>query len=66
MMRLNLQFVVLGTGEERYHEMFRYWAGMYPQKLSASIKFDNNLAHMIYAGSDMFLMPSYFEPCGLG
>jgi starch synthase len=66
MMRLNMQFVVLGTGEERYHEMFRYWAGVFPEKLSASIKFDNTLAHMIYAGSDMFLMPSYFEPCGLG
>jgi starch synthase len=66
MMRLNLQFVVLGTGEERYHEMFRYWAKMFPEKLSANIKFDNKLAHNIYAGSDMFLMPSHFEPCGLG
>lgn len=66
MMRLNIQFVVLGTGEERYHQMFRHWASVFPQKLSANIMFDNNLAHMIYAGSDMFLMPSHFEPCGLG
>lgn len=65
-MRLNIQFVVLGTGEERYHDMFRYWAGRFPEKLSASIMFDNKLAHNIYAGSDMFLMPSHFEPCGLG
>ena len=66
MMKLNLQFVVLGTGEEHYHWLFRELAARYPEKLGVSLKFDNSTAHNIYAGSDMFLMPSRFEPCGLG
>lgn len=66
MMRMNLQFVVLGTGEERYHEMLSHFKGRYPEKLGLMLKFDNRLAHMIYAGCDMFVMPSHFEPCGLG
>lgn len=66
MMRLNIQFVVLGTGEERYHHLFNHLKSKYPEKLGVNIKFDNKIAHNIYAGSDMFLMPSRFEPCGLG
>lgn len=66
MMRLNIQFVLLGTGEERYHHMFNHLKNKYPEKLGVNIKFDNKIAHNIYAGSDMFLMPSRFEPCGLG
>jgi len=66
MMRLNIQFVLLGTGEERYHHMFNHLKSKYPEKLGVNIKFDNKIAHNIYAGSDMFLMPSRFEPCGLG
>ena len=66
MMRLNIQFVVLGTGEERYHHLFSHLKSKYPEKLGVNIKFDNKIAHNIYAGSDMFLMPSRFEPCGLG
>ncbi|MCE5301106.1 MAG: glycogen synthase GlgA [Spirochaetia bacterium] len=66
MMKLNLQFVILGTGEENYHRMFHFFRDRYPEKIAANIKFDNGLAHRIYAGSDMFLMPSRFEPCGLG
>lgn len=66
MMRLNLQFVLLGTGEERYHNLFNQIKAKYPEKISVNIRFDNKLAHLIYAGSDIFLMPSRFEPCGLG
>jgi starch synthase len=62
----NLQLVVLGTGERRYEEMFRAAAARNPGRVSANIRFDDTLAQRIYAGSDMFLMPSLFEPCGLG
>ncbi len=60
-----LQMIVLGTGEQRYAEMFDYFQRLYPEKLKAYITFDAELANRIYAGSDMFLMPSLFEPCGL-
>jgi starch synthase len=66
LMRLNLQLVVLGAGDSRYEEMFRANARDNPQKLAATIGFKPVLAQHIYAGSDMFLMPSRFEPCGLG
>lgn len=62
---LNIQFVVLGTGEERYQEMFRYFQGKYPDKIAAEIGYSEEKAHKIYAGCDAFLMPSLFEPCGL-
>ncbi|MFT8313498.1 MAG: glycogen synthase GlgA [Clostridium sp.] len=61
-----IQMVVLGTGDRRYEDMFKYFAYKYPNKLSANITFNNSLAQKIYAGSDMFLMPSLFEPCGIG
>lgn len=64
-LNLNLQMVVLGTGDSYFEDMFRIKAAEYPEKLSASIIFDNALAHRIYAGADLFLMPSLFEPCGL-
>src|SRR2546427_1340562 len=66
LMRLNLQLVVLGAGDSRYEEMFRAASRDNPQKVSATIGFKPVLAQHIYAGSDMFLMPSRFEPCGLG
>jgi len=66
LMRLDLQLVVLGAGEGRYEEMFRANARDNPQKLSATIGFKPVLAQHIYAGADMFMMPSKFEPCGLG
>jgi len=59
------QVVVLGTGDENYENMFRYFAWKYPDKVSANIFFSNELSHKIYAASDAFLMPSRFEPCGL-
>lgn len=62
----DVQLVVLGTGDEKYQNDFNYFKWKYPDKVSVNIKFDNTLAHKIYAGSDMFLMPSLFEPCGLG
>jgi len=66
MMKMNLQFIVLGTGEEHYHRMLLDHAAAFPEKMAVHIKFDNKHAHNIYAGSDIFLMPSHFEPCGLG
>ena len=64
--RENLQIVVLGTGEHQYQSMFTYYKSNYPDKVSASITFDSALAQQIYAASDIFLMPSLFEPCGIG
>lgn len=65
MMDLGIQFVVLGSGDRRYEDMFRYAQARYPGRISANIKYDGVLAQRIYAGSDMFLMPSLYEPCGL-
>jgi len=65
MMKLDLVFVLLGTGEQRYHDLFSMIAQKYPQKTGIKIGFDNALAHKIEAGCDMFLMPSRYEPCGL-
>ncbi len=59
------QFVFLGSGEKRYEEYLLKLAKKYPKKLNVQIKFDEKLAHEIYAGSDIFLVPSRFEPCGL-
>jgi starch synthase len=60
-----LTLVVLGTGEEKYHRLFSELAEGHPRKLGVRLGFDNALAHKIEAGSDMFLMPSRYEPCGL-
>src|SRR3712207_2894262 len=62
----NIQLVVLGTGDQKYEDLFKFFAWKYPDKLSANIYFDNSLGQKIYAASDMFLMPSRFEPCGIG
>ena len=62
---LDIQMVILGTGDEKYHKMLKELAAKYPKKLAVNLKFDNQLAHLIEAGSDMFLMPSRYEPCGL-
>ena len=61
----DIQMAALGTGDWRYEEMFYYFADRYPEKLSARISFDDALAHRIYAGGDILLMPSKFEPCGI-
>jgi starch synthase len=65
LLALDLQMVILGTGDEKYHELFKKMAKEYPKKISVNLRFDNPLAHLIEAGSDMFLMPSRYEPCGL-
>lgn len=62
----DVQLVVLGTGEEQYQNLFQHAAWTYPSKVSVHINFDEALAHQIYAGADMFLMPSLYEPCGIG
>ncbi len=61
----NTQLVVIGTGEQRYEDMFRYYAYCNPGKVSANILYSDDLAHKLYAAADAFLMPSQFEPCGL-
>lgn len=61
----NTQVIILGTGEARYENSFRYFEERYPKKMRALIAFDVDLAQQIYAASDLFLMPSAFEPCGL-
>lgn len=66
MMQRDVQFVLLGTGETRFEYFFRDMANRYPGRASINIFFDETLAQQIYAGSDLFLMPSRFEPCGLG
>jgi starch synthase len=65
MMTLELQLIMLGTGQKKYHDLFQQIALRYPQKVGLCLSFDNELAHRIEAGCDMFLMPSKFEPCGL-
>ncbi|KUP38511.1 glycogen synthase [Bacillus halotolerans] len=62
----DIQLIVLGTGEREFEDYFRYIEFAFHDKCRAYIGFDEPLAHQIYAGSDLFLMPSKFEPCGLG
>lgn len=61
----DLQLVILGTGEEKYHRYFDSVKDKYKGKLGVKLAYDNELAHKIEAGADMFLMPSLYEPCGL-
>lgn len=63
--RDGIQLVVLGTGEEKYENMFRHFDWKYHGKVSANIYYSEELSHRIYASCDAFLMPSLFEPCGL-
>jgi starch synthase len=64
--KMDLQLVILGTGDIKYHELLEGMVKKYPKVISLHLKFDDTLAHKIYAGSDIFLMPSKYEPCGLG
>jgi starch synthase len=64
--KMKLQLVILGTGDLKYHQILEAMVKKYPKVISLHLKFDDTLAHKIYAGSDIFLMPSKYEPCGLG
>lgn len=61
----DLQFVVLGTGDDRYENMFRHYDWKYHDRVSAQIYYSDAMSHKIYAACDAYLMPSLFEPCGL-
>ena len=61
----DVQLVILGTGEEKYENMFRHFDWKYNDRVSANIYYSEELSHKIYAACDAFLMPSLFEPCGL-
>jgi len=65
LMRRNIQLVILGTGREEYHRLLEQVCKSHPDKVAVSFAFDNSLAHLIEAGSDIYLMPSRYEPCGL-
>ena len=66
LMHEDIQFIVLGTGDKEYEDWFKGLAWRFPHKVSANIRFSNELAQRIYAGADIFLMPSNYEPCGIG
>ena len=66
MRSLRVQFVLLGAGDQHYHTLFTRFQRTYPGQAAANLTFNTPFAQRIYAGSDMFLMPSRFEPCGLG
>lgn len=65
LMKLNVQIILLGTGDNKYHSFFEKMSSKYPTKFASYLGFNDELAHLIEAGSDMFLMPSKYEPCGL-
>lgn len=62
---LNLQMVILGTGDDKYQKLLQTWQRKYPDKLKVVARHDERMAHWIEAGADVFLMPSRYEPCGL-
>jgi starch synthase len=62
---LDATFVIVGTGEPRYQDMWRALSSARPNQISAFIGFDERRAHLVEGGADIFLMPSHFEPCGL-
>ncbi|MEH7419039.1 glycogen synthase GlgA [Neobacillus drentensis] len=66
MIKEDVQFIVLGSGDPYYETFFNQMEQEYPDKVGVYIGFNEALAHQIYAGADLFLMPSQFEPCGLG
>ncbi len=65
LMQRDVRFILLGTGEDHYHRIFNKLAAAYPGRLSVNLKYDEELSHLIYAGCDIFLIPSKFEPCGI-
>lgn len=65
LMQEDIQLVVLGTGDWKYEKMLSYFQSKYPDKMAARLYFNEKEAHKIYAGSDIFIMPSMVEPCGI-
>lgn len=65
LVNLPVQWVILGSGEDRYEDLFRNMASHHPDKVFVYIGYSNELSHLITAGADMLLMPSHYEPCGL-
>lgn len=65
LMDLDIGVVILGSGDIKYQSIVEDLAALYPEKIAVKIAFDNKLSHLVEAGSDMFLMPSRYEPCGL-
>ncbi len=62
----NARFILMGSGNDAYQDYFRYLTYKYPKRVANYIGFNEKVAHQIYAASDLFMMPSRFEPCGLG
>ena len=65
-LNIKVQFILLGTGDNKYHVFFEKMARIHPKNTSINLRFDAILAQKIYAASDLFLIPSRYEPCGLG
>ncbi len=65
LMKMNLKFTILGTGQKKYHDLYTSLSGKYSGKLGVKLGFSDRTAHLVEAGSDFFLMPSLYEPCGL-
>jgi starch synthase len=65
LMKMNLRMVLLGTGSKKYHNFFEKMANKYPDKFACYLGFNDEIAHLIEGGADIFMMPSRYEPCGL-
>ena len=65
LLKTDMGFVLLGTGEQRYHTFFSRMAQQHPERVGVLLNYDNGAAHQIEAGCDLFMMPSRYEPCGL-
>ena len=65
LLKLEVQWIILGSGEDRFEDLFRLLSNQFPGKFGVYIGYNNELSHLIEAGADMFLMPSKYEPCGL-
>ena len=65
LMKLNVQMVLLGTGDRKYHAFFDKMAAKYRGRFACYLGFNDELAHLIEGGADIFIMPSRYEPCGL-
>jgi len=66
LLKLNVQLIFQGEGDQKYQDMLEKWGKLDSKKIKSFVKFDEECAHQIYAGCDFFLMPSVYEPCGLG